>query len=300
MAELMAVIASKRPDDVRVVGAVDRAHLDHRVVVDEVVQPLRAHHEAVTILPRLRSLRAPVTTPRLDQVDDAVGEHLGVDAQVAACRRGSWPTARRDGADAHLERRPVRDELGDVLADAPLDVADLAGRVRRRAARPPRPPRSISLTWMKLSPSVRGIDWLSWAMTVFAAPDRRVHRLDRRAERAEAVLVGRASTLIEDRVERQDARVEEGRDVREEDRDEVGAALVDRLAGVRADEQGPVAEVAGHLGRQVRAGPRCAGGRPSRRCSSGARAHEGVEEQRRRGRGALDEDLLADLIPETA
>ena len=33
------------PDHVGVVGEVDRPHLDHRVVVDEVVQPLRAHDE---------------------------------------------------------------------------------------------------------------------------------------------------------------------------------------------------------------------------------------------------------------
>ena len=33
-------------------------------------------------------------------------------------------TAAGMRADAHLERRAVGDELGDALADAPLDVAD--------------------------------------------------------------------------------------------------------------------------------------------------------------------------------
>ncbi len=27
----------------------------------------------------------------------------------------------------------------------------------------------MSVTWMKLSPSVRGMEWLNWTMTVFAA-----------------------------------------------------------------------------------------------------------------------------------
>ena len=56
----------------------------------------------------------------------------------------------------------------------------------------------------------------------------------------------------EDRVERQRAGLEQARDVREEDRDVVGAALVHRLAGVRTDEQRPVPEMSGHLGCEVR------------------------------------------------
>ena len=78
---------------------------------------------AVTILPRLRSLRAPVIDAGLDEVDDDVGEHLGVDAEVALVAQGQR-RRRRDRADAQLERRPVRDEVGDVLADPPLDLAD--------------------------------------------------------------------------------------------------------------------------------------------------------------------------------
>ena len=68
-----------------------------------------------------------------------------------------------------LERRPVRHELGDV--------ARRSGARRRRSTGPAcsyggtstSTARSMSSTWMKLSPSVRGIDRLSWTMTVFAA-----------------------------------------------------------------------------------------------------------------------------------
>ena len=45
IAELIAVIRLNATDHVRVVREVDRAHLDHRVVVDEVVQAFRAHQE---------------------------------------------------------------------------------------------------------------------------------------------------------------------------------------------------------------------------------------------------------------
>ena len=44
------------------------------------------------ILPGCRFLRSPLMTPRFDQVDDAVGEHLGVDAQVALGAAGSGST----------------------------------------------------------------------------------------------------------------------------------------------------------------------------------------------------------------
>ena len=83
---------------------------------------------------------------------------------------------------------------------------------------------------MKLSPSVRGIAALNWTMTVPGAPDRRVHRLDGGAQRAEAVGVGRGR-VDEDRVEREHGRVEQPRDVRQEGRDVVGPALVRPPAG---------------------------------------------------------------------
>ena len=65
--------------------------------------------------------------------------------------------------------------------------------------------RSIWLTWMNDSPSVRGIDGLSCTMTVFAAAIGLVHRLDRHAQRAEAVRVGRGH-VGEHRVQRVGAR----------------------------------------------------------------------------------------------
>ena len=53
-------------------------------------------------------------------------------------------------------------------------------------------------------------------------------------------------------IERQGAALEQPRDVRQEDRDVVGASLVDGGTGIRPDEQRAMPEVAGHLRRQVR------------------------------------------------
>ena len=74
-------------------------------------------------MPRFRSLAAPGDDAGLDQVDHGVREHLGVDAEVLLVHQ-CLRRRRRDRADAELERRAVRHELGDVAADPPLDVAD--------------------------------------------------------------------------------------------------------------------------------------------------------------------------------
>ena len=64
--------------------------------------------------------------------------------------------------------------------------------------------------------------------------------------------IGRCGVHEHD-IERQRAALEQPRDVGQEDRDIVGASLVDRCASIRADEQRAMPEVPGHLGRQVRA-----------------------------------------------
>ena len=92
-AELIATMPSLLRDDERVVGEVGRAHLDDRVVVDPVVERAAAHaRTTVTILPGWSVFARPVMTPRLDERIDAVGEHLGVDAEVVAvAERGAAP-----------------------------------------------------------------------------------------------------------------------------------------------------------------------------------------------------------------
>ena len=152
----------------------------------------------------------------------------------------------------------------------------------------------MSLTWMKLSPSVRGIDPVELDDDRPRCADRGVHRLDARAQRAEPVVVGRGR-VDEDDVERQRAALEEPRDVRQEDRHVVGAALVDRRPRVRADEQRPVPEVAVHLGREVRPGTLGVEVGHGDVAELGGSRDEAVEEDRRGGGCAMHVHAVARL-----
>ena len=172
---------AERADDVGVVGEVDRPHLDHRVVVDEVVQALRAHHERGHDLAAVALLARPGDHAGLDEVDDRVGEHLGVDAQVAACRAGRAPSAAGIAPIPSWSVAPSGHELGDVLADPPLDVADRADRRARRAGRRTSTARSICDDVDEAvaeRPRHRPVELDDDRLR---GPDRRVHRLDRRA-----------------------------------------------------------------------------------------------------------------------
>ena len=209
-------------------------------------EPIR---NAVTILPRLRSLAAPVTTPASTRSTTASvnisvwipRSRLSVRASAVAAGMApipSWSVAPSGTSSATCS--PIRsldvadDRVGvrvrrDVDLDAEVDVVDVDEAVAERPRHRP----------VELDDDRRG------------GADGRVHRLDARPERAEAVGVGRRRVDEHD-VERQRAALEQARDVGQEDRHVVGASLVDRGAGIRPDEQRAVPEVAGHLGRQVR------------------------------------------------
>ena len=285
---------AERPDDVRVVREVDRAHLDHRVVVDEVVQPPRAHHERGHDLPAVALLSSPRDHPGLDQVDDRVVEHLGMDTEIALAAQGER-RRRRDRPDPELDRGAVGDEVGDVLADASLDVTDRADRVLVG--------RDIALDGQV---DLRDVDE---AVTQRAGhrgveldddrpggPDRGMHRLDGRPERAEAVGVWRCR-IDEDGIERQQAPVEQARHVREEGRDVIGTSLGDRSARVRADEERLVPEMWCHLGRKMRPGPLAMEVDDADVGELRRSRHEGVEQDRRRRRRTLQVELLPGRDP---
>ena len=127
---------AERPDDVGVVGEVDRAHLDHRVVVDEVVQPLGAHQERGHDLAPVALLAGAGDDAGLDQVDDRVGEHLGVDAEVALVDAGparsppgsppmpSWRVAPSGTSSATYS--PIRRSTSPMRPDRMLVRRDVA------------------------------------------------------------------------------------------------------------------------------------------------------------------------------
>ena len=174
--------------------------------------------------PRCTSLSRLVTTPASMRVDESVGEHLGVDAQVVLVVQAREHGVG-DAADAHLERRsrprraPRRSRrCGPRLRLAgPARTRAGAGRSAMKAST-----RSSGTTVL---PCVRGICSLISAMTS-------------RAESAAALAAstevpsvhsrgGRAAKAAPARRRAGRAPTEQARDVGEEDRHEVGAAFLD-------------------------------------------------------------------------
>ena len=245
----------------------------------------------MTILPAVALLGGAGDHAGLDEVDDGVGEHLGVDPEVVLVRSARGPSRpgwRRCRAGA--SRRPARGRR----------------RGRRSAARRRRStgtacsyggtststPRSMSSTWTKLSPSVRGIDRLSWTMTVFAA---------RIAACIASTLVpseqnpwasgGVALTNTTSSGSAPD--LEQPRHVGQEHRHVVGPPLVDRGARVRPDEQRAMPEMALHPGREVR--PRALGVQVDDADVVQLRGpvDQRLEQDRRRGGRAMEVDAVA-------
>ena len=97
----------------------------------------------------------------------------------------------------------------------------------------------------------------------------------------------------QDDVERDGAAQEESRHVRQEDRHVVGTTLVDRGPCIGPDEERPMPEMAGHLGSQVRTRPLRVEVDDRDVAQLLRPIDEGVEEDRRRGRGAMDIDPVA-------
>ena len=105
---------------------VARVELDERVVVDEPVQPPRSHHEAGHDAPGMHLLETVGDDARVHKIDDAVGEHLRVNAQIVLV--GQPPEGCvGDRANAHLQRRPIGHQIRHMRADL------IVHRSRRRA-----------------------------------------------------------------------------------------------------------------------------------------------------------------------
>ncbi len=206
-------------------------------------------------MPRCSVLASPVMTPALEQLDQPVGEHLGVDAEVAlvleveqharrgsrrcpsaawrrprsgrrCCGRSPWPPRRPrppcgSSSTGAVDLHHVG-EAGDVDEGVPERARHLLVDQRDHRARRARPPPSCSSTPTPKEQkpcSSGGEMWIS------------------------ATSTGDVPV------------VDQPRDLRQVHRHEVGAPLVDGLAHVGAGEQGPVAE----RSRRTRVGvaPRC-------------------------------------------
>ena len=102
-------------DDVDVVDVVHRGHHKGGVAVDKIVQPPGAGGKGEHRAAPVQVLVPAGELARLGQVHHAVGEHLGVDAQILQIGLGQQsPHCVGHAADAQLEACPVGDE-GDNL-----------------------------------------------------------------------------------------------------------------------------------------------------------------------------------------
>jgi hypothetical protein len=91
----------------------------------------------------------------LDQVDHAVAEELGVDAEVVVVAEGSQDGVRR-GPDSGLDGGVIGDSLGHEAGDAVVDLVGRSGRHLEKGI-VGFDPSDDWLTWIWLRPKVRGI-----------------------------------------------------------------------------------------------------------------------------------------------
>jgi len=110
-------------DDEGVIDVLGGVELHQRVVVGIVVELVAPHQKAADQLPRVERLALVGDDPCVHQVDDAVGEHLCVYAEMAAVSQLGQHRVG-DGTDPHLERGFVLDDPRHVLADAAVLIGE--------------------------------------------------------------------------------------------------------------------------------------------------------------------------------
>ena len=228
-------------DPARVVDEVDRQQLDRAVVVQPVVEPLGAEAERRLDLVAAQLLAHAGRHAGLDEVDDPVGEQLGVDAEVAVAAEPLQHRVR-DAADADLQRRAVGDPLDDRGGDRAVALVGRGGRDLDE--------RPVGLA---VAEQLGGVDLVEpeRARHPLVDLEEERHLADQRrdvvgvrAEREVAGAVGRARRRQHDRVPGRE--LQQPRHLREVVRDELAAALPVRLARRAREEVGdvpqPVAE----------------------------------------------------------
>jgi hypothetical protein len=228
----------------------------------------------------------------LDQVDDGVGEHLRVNAEISLvvkCRSDS----ARNGTDAELKCCFVGNQVGNECANPSLGFADSG--LDMNVGRPIDCNAKVDAIDVEKAISVRSRhSWIDLGDDDSSAFHRREGDVDRRAKGAEAMRVRRRYVEKSD-VDRDRPFAEKARDVGEKDRNVFRAPLIHRLARIGTDEEGAMMKMPLHRAIEMRRWPfgmkmNDANARHFL-CSPGKRL-----EQRRGRRGrSLYEDLVAGL-----
>ncbi len=152
------------------------------------MQPRRAERERADRLGAIEVFADAVDHAGLDQIDDTVGEQLGVDTEVAMVHQGGHDRVR-DGADAGLQGGPVGDPFGDVVGDRAVEVVGFAWLdLDERAVRPAPP---FDLADVELVAAERARHVFGDLEEEPGPPDEAGRVVGRDAEREVAVAVGR-------------------------------------------------------------------------------------------------------------
>src|SRR5262245_26541346 len=262
---------------------VDRLEEEARVVIDEIVEAPRAHGPAGDDAAWPVRLACARDDALVDQVDEGLRDHVGVDAEMAPVPQvaehgvGHAPEPDLEGravADnaCHVARDPLR-----RLADRRMLVLDDRRVDRDQVIEAPERHQAVAVG--------------SWHPRVDLGDDRprgedgRPRHVDGDAEAAHAVAVRRRH-LHQRHVDGQPTAADEGGDLRERDRDVLDLTRRCERADVGADVEHPVPE-----GRRT-AGDRAVGEEVHELDAGrqGGAVLEGPEQRARGGAGAPDKD----------
>ena len=236
-------------DDGRVIHIGHVQHGDKWVVVHKIVKSTRSHNEGADDLAGVHALVFAGNDTPLHQVDHAIREHLGVDAQILVIGEGVEHGVG-DAADAHLQTRAILDELGAVLADAFFGVGHLGrlhfvdgGVVHCHCV------VDVADVDQPVAVGARhcGVHLRHHMAGRLHGGARHIHR---NAQRAVAVFVGRGD-LHQRHIQRHDALTEEAGDFAQEDGHIVGHTFIHGGADVGPHEEGVGVETLRHLRARI-------------------------------------------------
>ena len=279
-------------DDERVVDVFGGMKREQRIVVHVIVNLPRAEAEAGHDFAAINGFAVSGDGAALDEFDDVVGDHFGVNAEVFLVLEK--PKHRlRNAANAEFNGGTILDEGGNVFGNLPGRL----GRFGRRHLQNRRLGRNQHVNVMHVDEAIAqrprhvGIHLRDDERGVLGGAADDVHR---HPETAHAVRVRRRD-VNEGHVERQLAAVEQARNIGKEDRRVVAQPFLDDVAHVFSDEEAVHAEVLRQLLVRVR---RVAESEQMDnlgvRQFGGAFA-EGADQLQRLARAGADEHALAGL-----
>ena len=104
-------------DNIRIIDVLGWVEFEEGIVVDVIVEPLRAHTETGYNFAPVERLFCTGDRPAIDKVDNPVAEHFGVDAEVFFVFQESCQCLG-DPPDPALNCAAVLHEPAYVLTDA--------------------------------------------------------------------------------------------------------------------------------------------------------------------------------------